>query len=431
MPMEYPRTIVFSNNCFSKTDSNGRTMGNFFLGWPKEKLAQFYIQNAMPDFSYCENFFRVTDSQALKAILGKKCGGKIANTEKEAAAKSAQKRTGAGGRNALTMLLREIVWSLGFWKTKTYKDWVREFSPEVVLLQAGDCGFMFDLALKTAKQYGAKLVIYNTEGYYFKKFDYFKGKGLTHILYPVFRWNLKRAIQKAYKKADHCIFNCDALLDDFKKEFDIEADVIYTASDLQLERKAVLQNNGFLVSYAGNLGVGRGESLIEVAQVLRTISKDATLNVYGSLPNDELKQKFEECEGLQFCGRVSYDRVKEILQESDLLLHIESFEPYYIEDLKYAFSTKIADYLASNNSFLIYAPEEFAETKYLLENEAAYVATSPQMLEKQLRQLIMQPESRKKFCQKAAALAEANHNVKTAVKRFQSSMCKLVEAKHS
>ena len=69
----YPKVLVISNNCFSKTDSNGRTLAGFFYDYPKDKLAQFYIQNATPDFEVCNNYFRVTDSEALSSFLkGKK-----------------------------------------------------------------------------------------------------------------------------------------------------------------------------------------------------------------------------------------------------------------------------------------------------------------------------------------------------------------------
>ena len=68
---EYPRVLVFSNTCFSKSDSNGRTLGNLFSGWPKGRLAQFYIKSATPDFDVCDRYFLVTDGQALKAAFGK------------------------------------------------------------------------------------------------------------------------------------------------------------------------------------------------------------------------------------------------------------------------------------------------------------------------------------------------------------------------
>ena len=110
---KYPRILVISNNCFSKTDSNGRTLGNFFMGWPKERLAQFYIQNAYPDLDVCENYFRVTDSQALKSIFGKKRGGRVKKSDavSDTVSNSAVS-TNKTKRNALTMILRNIVWKI-------------------------------------------------------------------------------------------------------------------------------------------------------------------------------------------------------------------------------------------------------------------------------------------------------------------------------
>ena len=77
-----PKVLVISNECFSKTSSNGRTLGNFFSGWSKDKLAQFYISSGTPDFNYCTNYFRVTDGQALSAFKSGHCyGGCVKNNQ--------------------------------------------------------------------------------------------------------------------------------------------------------------------------------------------------------------------------------------------------------------------------------------------------------------------------------------------------------------
>ncbi len=66
----YPRVLVLSNECFSNSSSNGRTLGNFVNAWPKSKIAQFFL-SGNPDGMACENFYQVTDKQALKAFLCK------------------------------------------------------------------------------------------------------------------------------------------------------------------------------------------------------------------------------------------------------------------------------------------------------------------------------------------------------------------------
>lgn len=420
-----PKVLVISNECFSKNTSNGRTLGNFFVDWPNEHLAQFFISGT-PDAEFCKNYFQVSDRQALNALLHKgNKGGRIdaENMKRILPGNSNPKKT---KRNALTMLLREFVWQTGRWKKLGYWRWVEEFNPAIVLLQAGDCAFMFNLACRTAKKLGAKLVIYNTEGYYFKDFDYFKGTGIAHKVFPVFLSKLKYAIRKGYRRADYAIFNCETLCQDFCKEFNIPSSVIYTATDLLDVNSDKEPNERFIVTYAGNLGVGRPQSLVDIANVLQEIGENYFLDVYGTIPNDAVRELFENCKGISFHGKVSYDEVKKVMSESDLLVHVEGFDSYYIKDLKYAFSTKIADCLASNRCFLMYAPTSFAGTQYLMDNKAAYVVSSKEKLKEALVKLIDEPELRKKYLSNAQRLAMMNHNKDTSVATFQKILCELV-----
>lgn len=425
--MEYPRVLIFSNNCFSKTDSNGRTLLNFFKGWPKEKIAQFYVQNAEPDFSYCSRYYRVTDKEALKSFYSSKKGGIITATDDDkirVEVASCNKNIHSN-RNSITMLLRDVIWNMGCWKTKEYEDWIRDIKPEIVLLQAGDCAFMFKLAMSTAKKTGAKFVIYNTEGYYFKQFDYFRSRGIAHLMYAVFRCNLMKIIKKAYNMVDLAIFNCDALRDDFCKEFHMKSGVVYTATDVSDSKKTKGSCSEFITSYAGNLGVGRPESLIDVANVLKSIDDSLYLDIYGTIPNSEVEQLFNNCPGIRFHGRVSYEEVKRVMQNSDLLIHVESFDSFYREDSKYAFSTKIADCLASNTCFLMYAPNEFAATKYLLHNRAAYVASCYDELKVALQEIVSDSQLRNKYCSNAVKISKQNHDMDASVYKFQKLLCNL------
>lgn len=64
-----PRVIVISNNSISKTNSNGRTLGNYFIGWPKEEVAQFCISTTEPDYGVCDNYYCVPDKNAFNAFI--------------------------------------------------------------------------------------------------------------------------------------------------------------------------------------------------------------------------------------------------------------------------------------------------------------------------------------------------------------------------
>lgn len=441
--LQYPRVLVIANNCFSKSSSNGRTLGNFFRGWPKDKLAQFYISGDNLDFTVCEHFFNVTDGQALSAFKSGKCSGGVVNirtstredakktenarnSENTAIANSTQSSPSNGKtttpRNSITMMLRNMIWRSGRWKNSGFDEWVKRFAPEIVLLQAGDFAFMYDLSLKVAKEQNAKLVIYNSEGYYFKNFDYFKSRGIAKRMYPIFLSNLKKALRKAYVNTEHIFYACDELTREYANEFNIPSETIYTASDMAIS-PAITENKEFTISYCGNLGLDRHKGLIEVASALQEISPDLYIDVYGRAREKRVEDELKACSGIRFHGFVQYDVVNQIIAGSDLVLHVESFDDFYKEDLKFGFSTKIADLLSSGKCFLLYAPDCYACSRYLIENKAAYVVSKKSDLKETLIEIIKNPRSREKYRQNALELAEKNHRSKKNVLRFQTVLC--------
>ena len=418
---DIPKLLVLSNTCFSKSSANGRTLGNFLKGWPKEKIAQFFL-SGNPDGEFCRSFYQITDGQAIKAFCFKKISnGTIKELDINNTSNGNVKVAKKINKNALTMLLREMIWSNRRWKKYGFEEWVDNFKPELLLLQAGDSGFMCDLAVALSKKYNAPLVVYNSENYYFKGFDYFKSKGISHWMYPLFRKVFCRKFERMIKASAHSIYLCEELKSVYDDAFHLPSSAIYTATDISVT--ATEDNNRneneFIVSYLGNMGVGRADALCEFAQVLSTVSTKASLDIYGKIPNDEVENKFAKEKNIRYKGFVQYDIVQKIMSESDLLIHVESFEPFYKEDLKYAFSTKIADSLVVGNCFLLYAPDSFACTKYLLNNEAAFVATTKEQLSEYLKLIINNVEERYRYKDNAQRLVANNHNLQKNAKLFQ------------
>lgn len=413
------RVLILSNNCISQTNSNGRTIGNMFIGFPKEKIAQFTLTDSNPDFSVCANFFHVSDNDALNAFLKrKKVGRKL---EKEALKRETVTVpfSAKHNRNSLTMFIRDFIWNTDCWKKGGFNTFVNQFSPEVILLQAGDCAFMFRLARKLSEKYKIPLIIYNSEGYFFKKFDYFKSTGIAHWLYPIFRTFFCMEFKKAMYKASFAIYSCKQLEEDYNKIFSTPSATIYTATQLEPCENNKDATNKQKVSYLGNLGVGRHQPLIEIANILQTISEDLYLEVYGKTANNEVLKALKNCKGIKYNGFISYDEVARVMHESALLVHIENFSDFYREDLKYAFSTKIADSLISGTPFLLYAPETLACTKYLKENNAAYIANDLKQLKKILFDFFGPSYERNQYIENAQKLVSLNHSQKNCSNKFQ------------
>lgn len=408
------RVLILGNNCLSQSNNNGRTLSNLLLGYPKEKLAQFCLLSGAPDFERCERYFVVSDRDALDALVRlRRVGRRL--TEADAAKLIAPRRS-VKNRNALTMFLREAVWRSGLWKRGGFRDFVKEFCPEVILLQAGDCAFLLRLARKLSKEYQIPLVIYNSEGYYFKDYDYFRSKGLAHLCYPLFRRMFRREFRKTMQAASYAVYLCDELKAAYDAEFTCPSEVIYTATQLQPADK--LRAGPLSAVYLGNLGLCRHESLIELAETLQKVEPGALLHIYGRAPNESVAKTLRACGAIQLHGFVPYDEVRRVMAEAVLLVHAENFSEFFRKELIYAFSTKIPDCLASGSCFLLYAPSELAVTKYLMNTESAYVATDRAQLETYLRLLHERPEERERYLERAKAVVAKNHNAAKNSARF-------------
>lgn len=421
---EFPKVMIFSNNCFSDTGSNGRTLANFFLNWPIENIAQFYIKNEKPNIKVCNNYFRITDSEAIKLFFtGKKKN--IEHPQFNGQKKIENNLKRPMKRTPLNILLRDFIWRSMRWKGKEFDNWIKDFNPDVILLQAGDSPFMLNLATNIAKKNKIPLVIYNSESYYFKKENYMENSVSSLLFYPIFRIYLKKQYRRTMRYATHTIYISDYLQEAYQKEFNHKSTTLMTVTDYQAKPRLVNRDIP-IFSYLGNLGLGRIDSLIKIANTLQDINKDIFLHVYGNTVNEDDRKVLEECKGLRYHGSISYEDVLDVMHDSDVLLHVENFSDFYKKDLQYGFSTKIADSLASERCFFVFAPQEIGFCDYLKKNEAAWVINSEDQLKESLKIIISNVDERNKYINNAKILSQKNHNKEKNGKKFYEIMMKEV-----
>ena len=178
------------------------------------------------------------------------------------------------------------------------------------------------------------------------------------------------------------------------------------------------------IIYAGNLGLYRHRSLIEFATALQQVDPELKIDVYGKIPDETVKKELCACQSIRFQGFISYEKLKKELRESKYLLHVESFDLFYKEDLKYAFSTKIADSLASGACLFVYAPENMAISQYLKDKNAAVLINKSELLVTKIRSILNSEELTKNYSCNGRKLAEINHNIEKNKKKFVESLLK-------
>lgn len=402
------RVLLLANNPLSDTNSNGRTLKNFFFPEDRERLAQFYIQGKKTAHDTCASFFRVSDGEVFRAFFFRKEVGSVVLPSAADAAPSPNGNAHRIKRTPLTMLLRNFFWNRRAWRDR-FDAWVEAFSPEIVLLQAGDSPFMYRLAVELSQKRSIPLVIYNSEDYYFKRHNFMRSRGISSIFFPLFMQKLRKALRKAIDQASISVYITEDLKDTYDAEFSSKSTYIYTATEVVPQAGTAAEGT---FSYLGNLGLNRHLGLIRIAEALQRISPEYTLDVYGRAPSEEVERALTECAAIRYRGLVDYPTVRRVMGDSTLLFHAESFEEFYRRDIRHGFSTKIADSLASGSCFVIFAPPELSCTKYLKENECACVIDNEAELEDKLREVIGDRALRERYIARAIAVAEENHNAR-------------------
>lgn len=420
--MIYPRVLVFSNNSFSLTNSNGRTLGNLFTGWPKESLAQFCISSDGPNWDICNHYCCVSDRAVIHSFLTISPVDPYDlhdfSPNNDAAIKKNRIR-----RTPFKSLIRHLIWSLGLWWGKSINHWFDEFSPQIVMIQSGDTAFMHNLALRVATKYNAKLVFFNTEGIYYLKSVFLpKGGFIDKVIFPIYRHLYRKAYEKCMCKAEYAFYLNGFIKESNDKVFSVPGDVIYTSSSIEAFRKQFSDSPAFV--YLGNFGYGRDASLIILSHVLQSINNAYVLDVYGRA--NDIVQRSMECEpGIRFHGFVPYSMIVDIIKESDILFHVESFDERRVENVKFGFSTKIADCLASGKSFVLFSPQNIACAQYLKETGAGWLASNEAELRKTIEIIINNPDQRENRIDKSLEIAKQNHSLIKSSLLFQERLQKI------
>lgn len=425
--MDYPNILVVSNNSFSRNSSNGRTLGNLFIGWPKANLAQFCISTTAPDYDICDNYFLMTDKAALE---GFKFCHKVKRCDIKAN-ENTQGNTIVGGKKQVKTpfkaLIRHIIWSNKRWNSEEFQKWVDSFKPELILVMNSDATFILDVATYISRIRGIPLVLFNTEGFYFFKRNYYMSSTFfSDSLFKLYQYIYKSHFRRMMKQVDLSIHLNSLLEHDYLHEFGGKSMVIYTSSNMSYDVSNLnIDRPSF--SYLGNFGYDRMSALIEVAEVLQSINPKYKLNIYGNIPNDAARAKMEACSGISYRGLVPYSEVIKVIYHSTILFHAESQSNEFAEFLRYGFSTKIADSISSGHPFLMYSSPGIAGAKYVVETGAAWHASDKKELKDCIFSILTDKSKRERVAEIARQTAKENHNLQHNAEKFQNALIKIYQ----
>ncbi|MBR3145565.1 MAG: hypothetical protein IKF53_06740 [Clostridia bacterium] len=408
---QLPKVLAISLSTWRK-DSEIHTQTDLFKFWDKERLAQIYTKSDMPNTPVCDRFFQISENAIIHSVINRKPVGKeVRNGEAaDTRAVEAEKKlyTKAHKKKSWFMtIVREIVWSLGCWKTKALDKFVDDFDADVYFVPIYPVIYTAKIQEYILKKHKKPYVCYLWDDNY----SYMAcGKNVFAYIHRFF---LRKHVKRLAK-------NCSEMFTITKIEGD-ETDKLFGTKSVVLTKGINYDNltfekrspsNPVKMVYTGKLIIGRDYSLVEISKALKEINRDETLitlDIYSPTVLDDKTMEILNQNGCTMRGAVPKDKVAEIQKDADVVVFVESLSKKHCLDARLSFSTKLTDYFASGKCIFAIGDSRIAPIMYLKENDAAIIATTPAEVKEQLEKLLGDKKTVEEYSKKAFMCGKRNH----------------------
>jgi len=417
----YKKVLILSHNALSNQQNNGKTLEAFFKDWDKNCLAQIYLQPETPDFDFCDNYFRLTDYEVLNNIISR---GKVGKTIKSSFdlnnsksfnpivtklyndRKDTMHRRGLNklihsafvSRVPIFVLAREFIWMLSKWKTLELRKWIQDFSPDVLFFQGSSGIFGYNIALWICNEFNIPMILQLTDDYTIGIYEF-------SLIEKIYKFFYRGIFKKAISISKKVIVISGEMEAEYKKKYGGNYTILMNSIDRDITR---VEPNSLRFLYAGNVSINRWETLLKIGVALDQInqrkSKSLFLDIYTpNLLQNDIKAKFDKVNSINYRGTLNQDELTYEIQNSNILIHVESFNKRMKKITRLSISTKIPEYLASKRFILAVGPSDVASIKYLSENNFAFVINSEDVdiIMSELTPIIENNEFRKEIINKA------------------------------
>ena len=421
-----PKVLAISLSTWRK-DSGIHTQTDLFKFWDSDKVAQIYTKSDLPDTPVCNTFFQISENAIIHSVLNRKPVGRIVKNGENAdkSAVEAEQRLYAKAhkkKSWLMTIVREIVWSLGKWKTPALDQFVKEFDADVYFVPIYPVVYTAKIQQYILKKFPKPYVCYLADDNY----SYMAcGKNILSYLH---RFMLRRVVKDLAVNCDEMFTITKTEAEDTDKLFGTHSVVLTKGIDyskLVFEEKR--PNKPIKMVYTGNLLIGRASSLVAISKAMSKINCDGekiTLDIYSPTELDVKTMEWLNSNGCHFHGQVPHSEVDLIQSRADIVVFVESLEKKHRYAARMSFSTKLTDYFKSGKCIFAIGDKDIAPIVYLRENDAAIISTEYSEIEGNLRKIVEHSELLNQYGKRAFECGKRNHSEDVVKDTFISTFLK-------
>jgi hypothetical protein len=308
---------------------------------------------------------------------------------------------------------RELIWRSRKWNTDTLNQMLIDFSPEIIFFCAGDSGFAYNITKYIKKKFNTKLIIYITD-------DYILPRKTISLFWQLRRKYIFQKMKEILQQSNLFITISKEMRDTYKMLFGVDSILSMNLTEtMKVEGKGLEKRDKISFVYAGGLHFRRYKTLNLLAKAIEKYNKEtkgekAFLEVYSGVePNEKIKKYLYIKGASQYCGSLNQEELRIVLNQCNILVHVESFDNKCIESTKLSISTKIPEYLSLEKPVLAIGPKEVASMKYL--EDCSYCITEKENIYTNLKKLIENKRQQLELSHEALMKFETNHNVERCI----------------
>ena len=415
----HPRVLIVGTVPYNQK-STSRAFEAYFHNWEKENIAQIFSNTKTPCKGHCGTLYQITDHRILKRWInpGVETGvifhyddlpDEWVSNDLELGSETADKAYKIGRKHtALTHLLRGLLWRRKFWCTDQLNQWLDDFAPECVFLAFSDDYFIPQIAFYVAQRYHVPIVSCIGDDYYFNK--HFS----LNPVYQLYKETYKKLIRKVLAYPGSAIYISDKIRDKYNQEFGLDGETVYLTSTTERKDFEPVNIDNPLITYFGNIRMGRNQSLSDIAYALGEINPEYRLEVYSNESDDVYTHVVQKNPFITYGGSIPYADVQKKMHDSDVTVIVEGFADKDIELSRYSLSTKAADALASGVAILSYGSQDCGIIEYMQSTGASMVCTAKGELEDSIQRLMTDVELQKEYYQRQIMMTKEHHNLKSS-----------------
>lgn len=385
------KVLVLSRSALNSDDNMGNTIENLFGYTEQIELHSLYMRAGSYNNNICKTVYQISEQKLIKSIFSRRdCGEEVETSVVENSEEVKENKYYDFAKKVnlyMLWLIRELIWTLGCWKTNSLCDYIKKIKPDIIFMPSFNCWYPYKILEYITKQTNARIVLYHADDNYSLK--------QLHVspFYWLYRINLRSWIRRSVKISDlnFCISNLQ--VSEYEKQFNVKCHLLQKTDNFDKYPKIEKTvNEPIKMVFTGNLSSGRWLTLALIGEALKRINSKNTkaqLYIYSATTlTSKMKRALSTDGCIFYMGRVPAKDIPDIQSKADILVHAESFRLKDKLEVRLSFSTKIVDYLSRGRCILAVGSHSVASIDYFLQNKSGYVITEKQLLDKMLAKLI-------------------------------------------